>query len=223
MNCKAMTTIELLVATALAAVLMIGVLHATGSIRPELDGRGHTPTRRWPANLVRLLQWDLANAHWVIQEENKLTIVGHNALNRGDFGWKRNIKASSTHRPVTVEYQLWPGKEHDDGNWLIRRQTHMTELTNRRTWAEVVAWGVEGLALRQVDGTIDAMADLPLGGEDDSVEPALGVEDADTAEPVTGVEGDWLDGNGSIPRRVRLVVTMAGDQEPGIDSLIVLR
>ena len=193
MKNKAFTTVEMLVATALAVVLMIGVLRVVGSVNiqtssPELL----VSDTSWSDNLVRSLRWDLIHAQSVHQEDNKLTLMGYGWLDRESF--KLDGEASRgaiSHRPVQVVYSLTSDGMH---NWLIRRQTDLDELTNRNAWSQPVAHGVKSFALR-------------LPGDPGS----------------RGDEAGWLGRPRPVPDRVRLVVRMTQPAQADIDQTIVIR
>ena len=195
MNKHAFTTLELLLATALAAVMMVGVLRVVGSIRPELDTRRRVADANWSIQLVDLLRWDLTNARIIWQQENKLTLVGYDALDRSHFGWRGGSEGSSVHQPVKVEYYLWSNQDGD--SWLLRRQIHTTEQTNRNAWSEVVVRDVESFEIRRPAGLIDPV------------------------DPLAATL--WLNQPGPVPPRANLVVRLVDDVDPILDTLIVVQ
>jgi len=195
MNKRAFTSLELLLATALAAVMMVGVLRVVGSIRPQIDPRNRSDNADWSIGLINLLRWDLINARIISQQENKLTLYGYNALDRSHFGWRGSSMGSSIHQPVQVEYYLWNDSEGD--SWLLRRQIHTAEQTNRNAWAEVVAQNVKSFEIRRPAGFIDP------------------------AEPLE--ETTWLSKPSAIPNRVNLVIRSANLSNPDLDTLIVVQ
>lgn len=194
MNLKhAFTTVELLLATVLSAIMMIGVLRVVGSIRPHLT-HGPPPTSNWSNQLLDLLRWDLTNARTIWQEHNKLTLVGYDALDRRDFGWRRGSSESSLHHPVQVEYYLWSSVKGQ--TWLLRRQIHTTDLTNRNAWSEVVARDVQHFEIRP------------------PISASSFVENSATEL--------WLDQPVPVPDQIKLFVQLAdGDTE--IDRLMIIR
>lgn len=82
----------------------------------------------------------------------------------------------------------------------MRRQTHITEQTNRNAWSEVVASGVASIAVRR-----------PSGGPDD----LMGV--IDDATPVL-----WLGRPSPVPDLVNLAIELT-DGSTSIDELMIVR
>src|SRR5688500_4586809 len=71
--------LELLAASALAAVLMVVMLQVIGSLARsrvvlERDAAEGTP---WQADLVENLRWDLLNAEEATAEPGRLVLIGH--------------------------------------------------------------------------------------------------------------------------------------------------
>jgi len=146
---RAFTTIELLVATALAVMLMAGVLSVVGSIR--LDPAASEPRSggAWPSAVVDLLRLDLTHAKSMQQRGNTLTLVGYSSLFHEAFEiGERPDSKPPQHRPVTIEYSVKNDGVH---SWLVRRQTNLDELTNRNTWSELVGCGVLSFQLKPID------------------------------------------------------------------------
>ena len=126
-----------------------------------------------------------------------MTLVGYDALDRRHFGWQLGTPDSSLHHPVQVEYFLWSGQ--DGQSWLMRRQTHITELTNRNAWSEVIARGVTGIALRRPPG---------------------GVLDAMTVENATPTL--WLSQPNPVPDILNFLIKLT-DGSTAIDRLMIIR
>ncbi len=189
---RAFTTVELLLATALAVVLMAGSLRVVASIRADL--LQDQPALRGvnPGRLIDLIRWDLTHAKLLSQRNGKITLTGYGCLDRAHFEGRDRPDQPATHQPVRVEYFVWPQGER---GWLVRRQVHLNELTNRNSWSELVCGGVAGIELWPVD-----VAGLGLGRA-----ALLGIED-------TGV-----------PDRLRLVVRSEGDAGVDVDQVVVLR
>ncbi len=154
----AFTTLELLVATALAALLMVGVLHVTASIRPPHDhDRAGSVNGGWTRHLVQQLTWDLTNARTLELGENQVTLTGYSFLNKpGTRSRRRGQRsASSSHQPVRVAYVL-------RGRWLVRQQTNLSELTNRNTVSTLLCGNVTGFEIQTADESVIPTG--PLGG-----------------------------------------------------------
>lgn len=146
---RAFTLLELLVATALSTVLMIGVLAVVADLgAPEVaagirDEAGAGGAAEASDAWVRLLREDLAHAHSIdASKANEVALMGYGALDgRG---------RERTHRPVLVLYRI----EMIDGRpWLIRRQAVLDVLTNQNVQRDLVCCGVTRFELVGVGGT----------------------------------------------------------------------
>lgn len=187
---RAFTLVEMMTATALATVLMIGVLSVIGTMKPTRPNR-NDPTPHHE-DIVHLIRWDLLNARTIQFDGNTLKLEGYGSLDPARFGWKRYALLPPSHQPITIEYRLW--KERDL-SWLVRRQIHPMDRSNRNAWTEVVACDIESFGLQP-----DSVANLqPLGANDPFV----------ATEPV--------------PDRVRLVMRSTNGLGQEINELIVLR
>lgn len=139
-NARAFTLLELLLATALTAVLMVGVLAVVANLGAPEAAAGHVPDRERNRALeacLDLLREDLAHAVAVdASQANALTLVGYAALD--DRARER------THRPVRVRY----GLERIDGRaWLVRRQDALDVKTNETVQRDLVCCGFTGFQL----------------------------------------------------------------------------
>ena len=159
---RAFTLIELLAASALAAVLMLVMFQVIGSL-----GRARTALARseaggaaaqspWKSDLLDAVRWDLANADTAKFEADRIVLTGHGSLNR------RTLARS--HEPVTVTYSI-ERRGRGDGGCLVRRQMPRGGATNDRGWSEVVCVGVSrfGLEPLQSAGLLGLRRD-PLAG-----------------------------------------------------------
>lgn len=140
---KAFTLVELLAATALSAVLLMGLLAVTVAVaRPTSD-----PTRRVAGGqrrghvdaVMELLARDLSDAVEVTHSEGVLQLRGYGGLDP--------VSLRPTHRPALVTYH---SREAGGQWWLVRTQVNLDELSNNRGFAHLVCQGVSGLDLGAV-------------------------------------------------------------------------
>ena len=152
---RAFTLIELLAASALAAMLVLVLFQVIGSLgrtRAALDRKesaaAHEP---WKSDLLDMLRWDLANATERRLEPGRVTLAGHGSLDR------RSLAAG--HEPTAVIYEL---ERRGSRSVLVRRQI------DARAWSEllcadVTAFTVEPLrAMRTGFGAPRLRNDAPL-------------------------------------------------------------
>jgi hypothetical protein len=141
----AFTLLELLLATVLSTVLMIGVLAvvtdlgapavAAASTRFRDAALGPHTVDAW----VSLLRADLNQASRVEASKNSsLALTGYTALDPSDRG--------QTHRPVRVTYEI---AEVGGRQWIVRRQAALDVLTNRNTHRDLVGCGLTRFELVQ--------------------------------------------------------------------------
>lgn len=125
---RAFTTVELLAATALTAVLMVAVLHVIGSI-----GRNRAALMRQqgpdPAHAAVLdaLRWDLTHARSARFAPGRLTLSGYGAADRDTLA-PRHLPATVVYEAVTVAGR----------RWLVRRQAPRDALAGRGEWSELL-------------------------------------------------------------------------------------
>lgn len=137
------TLLELLAASALAAVLMVVLLQVIASLtrgKVVLDRQAAADRAPWQSDLVENIRWDLTNASEGIAETNRLRLTGHGSLDRATL--------APTHRPVTVVYAL---EQLGGRTWLVRRQSPRRSLTNQRGWSELVCPDVTGFVVEPVE------------------------------------------------------------------------
>lgn len=146
----AFTLIELLAASALAAVLMLVMFQVIGSLgrtRAALSrasddaGRGSAVQSPWKSDLLDALRWDLANAATAKLEANRVTLAGHGSLDR------RTLAAS--HEPVEVTYRL-ERRGAGGRTCLVRREVPRGAATNDRGWSELLCADVSRFAVEPV-------------------------------------------------------------------------
>jgi hypothetical protein len=148
-----MTLVELLAASALAALLFVALSGVLRSLaiqrRTLLAGKTIEP---WRVQLAQQLRWDLANARTMKSRFGDLRLVGYGSC---DF-----VTGEPTFQRSEVVYFVQNvGKRL----WLMRKETHPDDMTldNHRT--ELVCTGVMDL------GVISLEADDTDAGFDDDV------------------------------------------------------
>jgi prepilin-type N-terminal cleavage/methylation domain-containing protein len=145
---RGFTLLEMMIATVLSSVLLIGVLAVVANLGKSANavglGRSEDFAAVSGAEAVRawepLLRDDMAGAAAVdATKANELTLVGYGAL---DATSRRRV-----HRPVRVVYEI---AELDGRRWLIRRQTALDVLTDQNVQRDLVCSGVTRFALARV-------------------------------------------------------------------------
>ena len=134
---RAFTILELLAATALAALLMLAVLHVIGSV-----GRTRAAMARWPetgmwrADLLDTLRRDLTGSTGIRYDPAGVTLTGHAAVDRDTL--------ATSDEPVTVVYAV---ETIAGRSWLCRRQSSRA-ANGQRAWKELLAPDVTTFAVR---------------------------------------------------------------------------
>jgi len=152
-NRHAFTLVELLAATALTAILMVGVLAVVADLGVANLTSSSTAAKPSPEAgameaLVRLLREDLVHATAVrIPRPNEVVLVGYAALDGND--------RERTHRPVLVAYRL---ADLDGRRWLIRRQSALDVLSNQGIRYDLVCGNVTRFELVRSGGDSGADA-----------------------------------------------------------------
>jgi prepilin-type N-terminal cleavage/methylation domain-containing protein len=143
---RAFTLLELLVATALSAILMVGVLAVVadlGAAAVAAQEKADPAAPLGPQALeawVRLLREDLRHARTVVADkEGELVLVGYGAL---------DAARQRTHRPVRVLYRI---EEVRGRPWVTRRQAALDCLTNQNVQRDLVCGGVTRFELEGAD------------------------------------------------------------------------
>lgn len=197
---RAFTLIEMLAATALSALLMVGLMRVIGTVRspgrsePSPLARNASEAHEGLLDAVNLIEWDLVHARTIQLGQNTVTVEGYGSLQRTD-GLSRDdfSRIARPHRPVRVRYLL---RTIAGQTWLIRQQTDLDDPTNRSTWTELVACGV------------DRFEWVP----------------EQTGDPQGGAEDPSLDHEaGAVPARLRLILRPADPAIPEISRTMMLR
>lgn len=168
----AFTLVEQLAATALASLLMAASLAVLARISHG-RARSVADAANVGDSVERILAWDLANASHMRIEPDAITLAGFDSLDAATL--------EPTHRPVRVSYRI----ESTGGRLsLVRKQTDLDVLSNRNTWARLVACGISRLDVTSLKGgrvPAAPIADAPFGSADGppvprGVELTLGFE-----------------------------------------------
>lgn len=140
---RAFTLLELLAATALAAVLMVVLLQVVASMargKVVLERDAAADTAPWQSDLLENLRWDLTNTVEGTAEPGRLRLSGHGSLDRATL--------EPEHRPVNVSYAV---EQRGGRSWLVRRQSPRGGLTNERGWSELVCPNVASFIVEPVE------------------------------------------------------------------------
>lgn len=183
---RAFTLLELLLATVLLAVLMIGVLSvvarlSTAAYRAEAmsavqrsGAAASVPDiERDIEPLIRLLRDDLEHAsHIDASRPNQVTLSSHCALDR--------ITLEPTHRPALVSYSL---EELDGRTWLIRRQAALDAISNEPAHRALVCAGVKIFQIEATGASATAASTIEAGAS--ASQPTPG---SDAASPAAALQ-----------------------------------
>ena len=133
MSKRAFSLIELLVATALSAVLMAAVLAILSGI--ARDRRRLTAVESVPRSqaMVDRIQWDLTNAQSLSPSPDgqSLELIGHGGID--------NKTLAPNGRLASVSYLIYP-----DGvtSYLVREQKYLDDPVAPNPWRELIAVGI---------------------------------------------------------------------------------
>ena len=111
---RGFTLIEVLVTTALAALVMVAVLEvvrSTGRLRAAMDRTAHTEP--WADQVLDRIEQDLLQSDLVTTSKTSVVMTGYSSMNTDS--------TDRTHRPVRVRYLIEDG-EGDVAGVLIREQ-----------------------------------------------------------------------------------------------------
>lgn len=194
---RAFTLIELLAATAISAMLMIGVLgvvtdlgELAAGVSPE--GRSATPVTDDPVSAwVRLLREDLEQARGVEETSGGVMLTGQLALGRD--------RRDRTHRPACVRYRV---ETIAGRRWVVRQQEALDVRTNDNVQRDLVLSGVQRFEL---------IARLP--------QTELAASDGD--EEATEKRKNEPNVPAAVAWRLRL--WMDGEARPAFDEIVAVR
>jgi len=195
------TLLELLLATVLCSMVMVGVLSMITRILADSTvvsaaGLKHDGERSpGPADFavdawVGLLADDLRHAMQVTADEpGRLVIVGYHAL--------QDVGRSSVHAPVRVHYEM---QMIGSTRWMVRRQVALNAATNEHVQRDLVCAGVTRWQLSQQQGPEAGSADLAPDPEPDG-EPAL-EDPVAPSRPDDSYDNVVINGNNYFRRNV---------------------
>jgi prepilin-type N-terminal cleavage/methylation domain-containing protein len=135
----AFTLLELMLATVVLSVLLIGVFAVVSNLGASAavaaGSKSGKPPLVEPAAIdawVRVLRDDLSNAAEVeLTPANTMTLLGYGAL--ADDDRRRTLQ------PVKIVHSL---QVVDGRTWLVRRQDDLDELTNQNTRRDLICSGL---------------------------------------------------------------------------------
>lgn len=153
-NCSArtgLTAIELLAASALAALMTVAVSGILGAMALQ---RRELPTSQtsaaWQRRLAEQVRWDFSNARQFRCNGEELMLSGFGAR---EFGF---TSRRPTHRPAQISYRI---KKIGERHWLIRRETHLDERALVNFRSEIVCADADRIDVQPVGAVGDAGAD----------------------------------------------------------------
>jgi len=178
MRRRAFTILELLAATALAALLMLAVFHVVGTLGASraavaaTSGNGATVR----GDLLDTLRRDLAGATQVSFRANGMTLTGHGSLDRATL--------LARQEPVLVDYGL---VVIGGRRWLVRRQGPRDGLSRAPAWTELVRPDVVGFSVRPaaVAGVVADVGNGPGDSTKQDVPAAVTIRFEDAAGVVS--------------------------------------
>jgi prepilin-type N-terminal cleavage/methylation domain-containing protein len=136
---SAFTLIELLAASALAALLMLVLFQVIGSLgrsgaaleRAAASEMQSAMQTAWKSDLLDLVRWDLTNAADINLKPGLLTLTGHGALDRQSLAARQE--------PVTVVYAI---ERRGNADCLVRHQVRRDGVSGDAGWSELVCANV---------------------------------------------------------------------------------
>jgi prepilin-type N-terminal cleavage/methylation domain-containing protein len=146
MKRDAFSLVEMLVATALAAVLMAAVLTIAAGVsrdRRRLEVSESTPS---PDVMIERIRWDLTNASAMIPSPDglNLTLIGHGGIDRQTL--------RPTGRLARVAYHC---RRVGSTHCLVREQAYLDDPANPNPWRDLVACDVASLRLAPLSTDAD--------------------------------------------------------------------
>lgn len=135
---RGFTILELLVATALTAVLLAAVFQVVGSLgRSRAALARQADHSQWKSDLLETLRIDLSNSTAVSFRNNGIMLTGHCALQQSTLAYD--------HLPVTVNYAI---VNIHGRTWLVRTQEPRGAPSNESGWTELVCPDVSGFSMK---------------------------------------------------------------------------
>jgi hypothetical protein len=143
---SAMTLVELLAATILAALLMAAVLGVLKAItREEKALKGNTTGENWEAQFVRQLEWDLANSRTVTVTPTGFQLVG--------FAGRDFASGAPLHCRTSIEYAVHNLR---GGSVLVRNEAHLDSPDLDNQSLELVCNRIERIVLAAAEAGVRA-------------------------------------------------------------------
>ena len=200
MKPRAFTLIELLLALALSAVLMLGLLTVIGAMGKTQAAMSSVMDGNRPEHdrLIELLRIDLMHARQLhvakVTDSEQDKLSDQILFRLSSHGGSDRHTLEISHRPVEVTYSI---RNIGSRNWVIRTQTDLDVLSNQNRWSQLVCTGVADL---QVESLNQSPTD----------------ESTFTSRSASSTEKDSLTGN------YKLTIVLDQDPEP-IEELIIVR
>ncbi|MEM8738835.1 MAG: prepilin-type N-terminal cleavage/methylation domain-containing protein [Planctomycetota bacterium] len=147
---RGLTLIELLAATALAALLMVTllqVIQTTGRSRAAMDTI-QLEGSAWRARLTGVMQADLNHSRRAAWDGQQLLIEGWN-------GWQRSTREPA-HEPAHTVYRfIETPAPSTTGYLLVREQRDLLDLGQQRPTQELLAAGITRWDFTPAPGSLD--------------------------------------------------------------------
>jgi type II secretory pathway component PulJ len=158
---SAMTLVELLAATILAALLMAAVLGVLKAVTREQRAlRIHPSAEAWQAQLIRQLEWDLANSRSVTSTATGFQLVG--------FAGRDFASGAALHCRTSIEYAVQNVRGQ---SFLVRSEAHLDSANLDNQSLELVCNQVERIVLTSSSESTPTIANrtTPPHTDDSSV------------------------------------------------------
>ncbi len=145
----ALTTVELLVSTMLASMLMVALLGVLRGLRVQAAAMENIrPSKVWQTTLDQVFQFDLENSRRYQFDRKSLTLTG--------FAGRDPDSKSANWKPTMVTYEI---VSDGTASWLIRREKRMggTGIATVEQ-RELVLSGVHSMRLSAAAGSHQTFA-----------------------------------------------------------------
>ena len=195
---RGFTIMELLIASALAAILMIGILVATTQQARQVQRQQKRTSPTELDSLIQLLRHDLMLAQTCRIKDDLIHLQGY---------FKRDPKThQQTQQPAQVIYRL---VELGQDTWLIRHQRDPKNLTLEDSTANLLCKGITSMQLLAVQMPTEESATQESATDDDETEAStLPVETDIPIEPQPFTE-EWQ----ALPPVVQWIITRSQEDE----------
>ncbi len=197
------TIMELLIASALASILMIGILFATTQQARQVQRQQKQSSPTELDSIVQLLRRDLMLATACRIKDQQIQLQGYFKLDEKTF--------SQTQQPAQVIYRL---ADIDQETWLIRHQQDPTSLTLQDSSANLVCKGITSMQLLAVSLENDQFATDVTTFDTDArkitnqpTNISDKIESAEKSEPQT-ISDQWT----PVPAVLQWIITRPSEQ-----------